>query len=199
MSDISAHHVAFVFEKIRKVKMMEDKIRITTETGSRLVGALIGLVRATDGAVNVTDDTYNIIIEGLHISDISLGCTDADTEKMIEKAHADKQTIVPDCSVCGAPCGRTADYDWESVYREKQTEHTESNSNGNVAERSTISNLRLDILARLQKISHRVTAGELKADDELNFSVCRAVFALGEDWSASELEGVARELDGFMS
>jgi len=196
LSDISARHVAFVFEKIRKVKMMEDKIRITTETGSRLVGAL---VRATDGAVHVTDDTYNIIIEGLHISDISLGCTDADTEKMIEKAHADKQTIVPDCSVCGAPCGRTADYDWESVYREKQTERTESNSNGNVAERSTISNLRLDILARLQKISHRVAAGELKADDELNFSVCRAVFALGEDWSASELEGVARELDGFMS
>lgn len=40
---------------------MEDKIRITTETGSRLVGALIGLVRATDGMMHVTDDTNNII------------------------------------------------------------------------------------------------------------------------------------------
>lgn len=179
MADISAHHVALVFEKIRKVKMMEDKIRITTETGSRLVGALIGLVRATDGAVHVTDDTYNIIIEGLHISDISLGYADTDTEEMIEKAHADKQSIVPDCSVCGAPCGRTADYDWESVYRDKQTGCTESNSNGNVAEISIISNLRIDILARLQKISHRVAAGELIVDDELNFSVCRGCICSG--------------------
>ncbi len=177
---------------------MEDKKRITTETGSRLVGALIGLVRATDGAVHVTDDTYSIIIEGLHISDMSLGCSDAATGEMIEKAHADKQTIVPDCSVCGAPCGRTADYDWESVYRENQTECTESNSNGNVEERSIISNLRLDILARLQKISHRVAARELKVDDELNFSVYRAVFALGEDWSVREFESVEHELDGFI-
>ena len=92
---------------------MEDKIRITTETCSRLVGALIGLVRATDGMMHVTDDTNNIIIEGLHMSDIALGISDADMEAMIARAHADKHTIVPDCSVCGAPCGRTADYDWE--------------------------------------------------------------------------------------
>ena len=57
---------------------MEDKIRITTETGSRLVGALIGLVRATDGMMHVTDDTNNIIIEGMHMSDIALGISDAD-------------------------------------------------------------------------------------------------------------------------
>ena len=47
--------------------------RITTETGSRLVGALIGLVRATDGMMHVTDDTNNIIIEGLHMSDMTDG------------------------------------------------------------------------------------------------------------------------------
>ena len=117
---------------------MEDKIRITTETGSRLVGALIGLVRATDGMMHVTDDTNNIIIEGLHMSDIALGISDADMEAMIARAHADKHTIVPDCSVCGAPCGRTADYDWESVYREERTEHEEGDSDGNVAEPSVI-------------------------------------------------------------
>ena len=147
--------------------------RITTETGSRLVGALIGLVRATDGVVHMTDDTYNIIIEGLHTSDISLGCSDADIEKMITRAHADKHTIVPDCSVCGAPCGRTADYDWESVYREKRTGHEQ----GNVAEPSVISDVRIDILSILQKISHRVVSGELNADSDVNFNVCRAVFA----------------------
>lgn len=174
---------------------MEDKKRITTETGSRLVGALIGLVRVTDGMVHVTDDTNNIIIEGLHMSDIALRIPDADLEALIARAHTDKHTIVPDCSVCGAPCGRTADYDWESVYRENQTENMEGNSEGNVAERYITSNQRLDILARLQKISHRVESGEMKVDDEVNFSVCRAVFALGENWSDGELESVERELE----
>ena len=171
---------------------MEDKIRITTETGSRLAGALIGLVRATDGMMHVTDDTNNIIIEGLHMSDIALGISDADMEAMIARAHADKHTIVPDCSVCGAPCGRTADYDWESVYREERTENEEGNSDGNVAEPSVISVVRIDIL---QKISNRVISGEINADDEVNFSVCRAVFALGENWSDGELERVERELE----
>ena len=174
---------------------MEDKKRITTETGSRLVGALIGLVRATDGMVHLTDDTNNIKIEGLHMSDIALRISDADLEALIARAHTDKHTIVPDCSVCGAPCGRTADYDWESVYRENQTENMEGNSEGNVAERYITSNQRLDILVRLQKISHRVESGEMKVDDEVNFSVCRAVFALGENWSDGELESVERELE----
>lgn len=165
--------------------------RITTETGSRLVGALIGLVRATDGLAHVTGDTNNIIIESLHMSDIALGISDADIEDMITRAHADKHTIVPDCSVCGAPCGRTADYDWESVYREERTEHEE----GNVAEPSVISDVRIDILSTLQKISHRVISGEINADGEVNFSVCRAVFALGENWSAGELGSVERELE----
>ena len=169
--------------------------RITTETGSRLVGALIGLVRATDGMLHVTDDTNNIIIEGLHMSDIALGISDADIEDMITRAHADKHTIVPDCSVCGAPCGRTADYDWESVYREKLTGHEEGNSGGNAAEPSVISDVRIDILSILQKISHRVVSGELNADSDVNFNVCRAVFALGENWSAGELGSVERELE----
>ena len=163
---------------------MEDKIRITTETGSRLVGALIGLVRATDGMMHVTDDTNNIIIEGLPMSAIALGIADADMKAML-----------PDCSVCGAPCGRTADYDWESVYREERTEHEEGNRDGNVAEPSVISDVRIDILSTLQKISHRVISGEINADGEVNFSVCRAVFALGENWSDGELERVERELE----
>lgn len=171
--------------------------RITTETGSRLVGALIGLVRATDGMVHVTNSTINIIIEGLHISDLSLGCSDADTEAVIARAHEDKHAIVPDCSVCGAPCGRTADYDWENVYRESRAKDAEMN--GNIAECFDVAEKRMEILARLQKIAHRVVSGELNADDEINFVVCRALFALGEDWSADELGSVERELEELAS
>lgn len=38
-------------------------------------------------------------------------------------------------------------------------------------------------------------SGEINADGEVNFSVCRAVFALGENWSDGELERVERELE----
>ena len=37
-------------------------------------------------------------------------------------------------------------------------------------------------------------SGEINADGEVNFSVCRAVFALGENWSDGELERVERKL-----
>ena len=40
-----------------------------------------------------------------------------------------------------------------------------------------------------------VISGEINADGEVNFSVCRAVFALGENWSDGELERVERELE----
>ena len=62
-------------------------------------------------------------------------------------------------------------------------------------EPSVISDVRIDILSTLQKISHRVISGEINADGEVNFSVCRAVFALGENWSDGELERVERELE----
>ena len=29
----------------------------------------------------------------------------------VEKIHAEKHRLVPDCSSCAAPCGRTEDYD----------------------------------------------------------------------------------------
>ncbi len=152
--------------------------RITTEAGSRLVGALIGLVRATDGTIHVTDDTYNIIIEGLHASDIALHRADDEIEAITERAHADKQVIVPDCSVCGSPCGRTADYDWETVYRE--------------------SHMRIGLLSKLQQIAHRIVSGEVDADNNVRFILCKAVFALGEDWSADELGALDKELDVFI-
>lgn len=169
--------------------------RITTEAGSRLVGALIGLVRATDGAVHVTDDTYNIIIEGLHISDISFGFSDADIEKMITKAHADKHAIAPDCSICGAPCGRTADYDWESVYRENDSNNADPGDDK--TECKNVSDARIRMLVSLQNIAHRVVLRELAAGDDGTFNVCRAVFALGENWSLKELETAWSELEVF--
>ena len=32
-------------------------------------------------------------------------------EAMVEKIHAEKRLLAPDCATCGAPCGKTADYD----------------------------------------------------------------------------------------
>ena len=148
------------FKSHKSCEYIHENKRITTEAGSRLVGALIGLVRATDGAVHMTDDTYDIIIEGLHTSDISLGCSDADIEKMITKAHADKHAIVPDCSVCGAPCGRTADYDWESVYRENDSNYAEPR--GDKTEGQKVSDAKIRILASLQNMPTELYSENLR-------------------------------------
>ena len=156
-------------------------MRRTTKAGSSLVGALIGLVRATDGASHVTDDTYNIIIEGLHISDIALNIPEFEIKAMTDKAHADKHRLVPDCSVCTAPCGRTDDYDWESVY-EAATAKEE------------IAESKIEILAALQTLTHDVKKGQGKNDKDTLFLMCRAVFSLGEQWTAGELRAVLAEL-----
>lgn len=148
---------------------------------ARLVGALIGLVRATDGAVNVTEDTFEIVIEGLALA----GDDEAETtgiEALTERAHEDKHRIVPDCSVCGAPCGRTSDYDFYAMY-ERQDE---------------VCSLKMRIFDRLTGLA-RAMAGDGgyivdSATSEICRSICKGVFALGEDWSLPELRALEGEL-----
>lgn len=160
---------------------MENKKIFTTDAGSDLVGALIGLVRATDGAVHMTENTLNIILDGLYMLGID-GRSDSDeVQSMIDRVHIDKQTLVPDCSVCGSPCGRTTDYDWKSVCK-----RAESGSELDV--------YKIKVLDILQQLSASIKIGELRADDAMRFLICRAVFSLGEQWTEIEMETLIKEL-----
>lgn len=141
---------------------------------AELIGALIGLVRATDGAENVTESTYDIVISGL---EAALGdADDVSLRELTDRAHEDKHRLVPDCSVCGAPCGRTADYDFENVIR--------AGDEG-----------KLRLLGALGKAAGVLRRAGGEADAGACRLLCMAVFALGEDWSWQELQSLERELN----
>ncbi len=159
---------------------MENK-KNTADAGSDLAGALIGLVRATDGMVNMTENTFNIILDGLRMLGTDERSDSDEIQSMIDRVHIDKHTLVPDCSVCGSPCGRTEDYDWKSVRK-----RAESGSELDV--------YKLKVLDILQRLSDSIKIDELKADDAMRFLICRAVFSLGEQWSGIEMETLIKEL-----
>lgn len=159
---------------------MENK-KNTADAGSDLVGALIGLVRATDGMVNMTENTFNIILDGLRMLGTDEMSDSDEIQSMIDRVHIDKHTLVPDCSVCGSPCGRTEDYDWKSVRK-----RAESGSELDV--------YKLKVLDILQRLSDSIKIDELRADDAMRFLICRAVFSLGEQWSGIEMETLIKEL-----
>lgn len=74
-----------------------------------LLGALVGLTRAVNGGfAQPTEEFYPLLAQGL-------GALDSGDEDLLGRlAHRCrllKATLAPDCVLCAAPCGRTADYD----------------------------------------------------------------------------------------
>lgn len=76
----------------------------------KLLGALVGLARATDADEHLTTPTATALILR------ALNGSDAETEALLARAGEEKQKIVPNCATCAAPCGRTADYDMKKLH-----------------------------------------------------------------------------------
>ena len=78
--------------------------------GDRIIGALIGLVGAVSNN-GKTEQTDGVIREAF------LRLTDGDSEEeTVQKIHAEKFAIAPDCATCINPCGNTSDYDMAQFY-----------------------------------------------------------------------------------
>lgn len=78
--------------------------------GDRIISALIGLVGAVSNN-GKTKETDGVIREAF------LRLPDAGREEeTVEKIHAEKFTIAPDCATCLNPCGNTSDYDMAQFY-----------------------------------------------------------------------------------
>lgn len=78
--------------------------------GDSIISALIGLVGAVSNN-GKTEQTDSVIREAF------LCLTDADSEEeMVQKIHAEKFIIAPDCATCLNPCGNTSDYDMAQFY-----------------------------------------------------------------------------------
>ena len=137
----------------------------------QLLGALVGMVRATENnEEKITDETNQLLAEVLSAR---LTAQWSDVERLtdlLSRVRAEKQRLVPDCFVCQKPCGRNDDYDMGQIASAPETIRT----------------LKVNIL---DGCSRHATLGQ---QDRLLY---RAVYALGlDEWSVSFLESIAQEL-----
>ena len=88
----------------------------TARLQDELTGALISLARAVDSSTAISKRTGQIIIEGLFTTVTNVNFDDASIENMIQKVRAEKERLVPDCSKCQSPCGKTDEYDMQQLW-----------------------------------------------------------------------------------
>ena len=78
----------------------------------QLIGALIGLARATEGNVNrPTQETDRAFIKGMRMSFPDKNDSCQQIYSQIEILHEEKRKLVPRCQQCASPCGRNNDFD----------------------------------------------------------------------------------------
>ena len=81
-----------------------------------LTGALIGLARATDGNLQITQDTWRLMIEGLFTTVTNVNFNEDTIRDMIRRVREEKARLVPNCLTCAASCGHNDDYDMEQLW-----------------------------------------------------------------------------------
>ena len=139
----------------------------------QLTGALIGLARACEDPSLPTESTYRILIEGLFTTITNVNFNEETVRGLIQKVHEEKERLVPDCASCGSPCGKTDDYDLSLVW------------NADEDTRSLKSLILFGIRGVAAYAYHAMVLGY--TDQKLNQFICKALFAVGEDWGLEEL------------
>lgn len=132
-----------------------------------LLGALIGLARATDGnEYMLSNSTRDVTVTAL----MTLEDRKADPALLIPQVREEKRKLVPDCFLCASPCGRTQDSDVNRILLEAED----------------IQKLKGEILAAICALASGVGEGVLY----------RALFSLGcDDWEAEDYHSVLQELE----
>ena len=145
----------------------------TARLQDELTGALVGLARAVDSTTAISKRTGQIIIEGLFTTVTNVNFDDVSIENMIQKVRAEKERLVPDCSKCQSPCGKTDEYDMQQLW------------NANEDIRSLKSLILFGIRGMAAYAYH---ANVLNYEDtEVNRFFCEALFKIGYEESADAL------------
>ena len=145
-----------------------------------LTGALIGLARATDNAPDVNDGTWRLMIEGLFATVTNVSFDTAAIRALLDRVHAEKARLVPNCALCAAPCGRTGDYDMAQLWGAQEDI------------RSLKSLILFGVRGMAAYAHHAMVLGE--TDAAVNDFFAKALFAVGEDWGMDELLPVVMEV-----
>ena len=148
-----------------------------------LTGALIGLARAIDGDPQVEESTWKLIIEGLFTTVTNVNFNEETVRELIQRVHKEKESLVPMCSGCASPCGKTSDYDLSQVWTAQED----------------IRSLKSLILFGVRGVAayayHAMVLGY--TDEELNRFLGKALFAVGEDWDMEQLLPVVLEVGKY--
>ena len=146
----------------------------------QLTGALVGLARATDGDTQPTENTYKLLVKGLFTTITNVNFNEVTIKALIDEVHAEKEKLIPDCSDCGAPCGRNDDYDMSKVWDADED----------------IRSLKSLILFGIRGMAaYAYHAGVLGyTDRSVDEFISRALFAIGEDWGMDELLPIVLEV-----
>lgn len=135
---------------------------------NKLIGALIGLARATDGNEHlISASSTALVIESLSASE------PARIEALLGRVEDEKQKMVPDCFLCTSPCGRTSPYDLSTL-------------KGAAPE---VREIKTQILSEIR----RLASGSADAKKESLFY--RALIAVGmDDFTAEDLLPILQEI-----
>ena len=61
-----------------------------------------------------------LMIEGLFTTVTNVNFNEKTVREMIDRVHAEKARLVPNCAACAASCGRTDDYDMAQLWNAQE-------------------------------------------------------------------------------
>ena len=147
----------------------------------RLTGALIGLAHAAQGNEScVGTDTDRLVLDSLFATVTNVSFDDNDIQELIDRVHAEKHRLAPDCSACRNLCGRTDDYDMNLIW------------NADEDIRSLKSLILFGIRGMAAYAHHAAVLG--RTDGSVNAFFYKALRVIGEDWDMAGLLPVVMEV-----
>ena len=150
------------------------------ELQDQLTGALVGLSRAVDNAPNTNEGTWRLMIEGLFTTVTNVNFNEKTIRDLIDRVHAEKARLVPNCYSCTSRCGRNDDYDTHLLWSAQEDV------------RSLKSLILFGVRGMAAYAYHAMVLGY--TDDAVNRFFAKALFAVGEDWGMDELLPIVMEV-----
>ena len=147
----------------------------------RLLGALVGLVRATEGNEDlVNKNTDALVLEALRLDG---ECATAEViNALIERIIAEKKRLIPNCFCCTASCGRNDDYDMQELYNAPED----------------IREAKLTMLSSLQRLAKQANSPN-DQPNEIWETVYNAVYYLGLDLDKNQFSPMLNEVEAAIS
>ena len=150
------------------------------ELQDQLTGALVGLSRAVDNAPDTNEGTWRLMIEGLFTTVTNVNFNEKTIRDLIDRIHAEKARLVPNCYSCTSRCGRNDDYDMNLLWNAQEDI------------RSLKSLILFGVRGMAAYAHHAMVLGY--TDDAVNRFFAKALFAVGEDWGMDELLPIVMEV-----